>query len=340
MGGPKSQVPQAFRSAVSLTPVLLSLAASAAPTDEGVRHERLTRGSGSVHAMYAGSLTRFFEKSFGPAFEAATGFTFQGEGRGSVTIANLIKGKVKAPDVFISADPKVNELLRGDANGKYVSWWVPFARTEMVIAWSAKSRFRSDFEAARSGKRTWESVLAQPGVRVGRTDPELDPKGYRTLFLFQLDEMRNGASGEAERVLGPPDNAAQLFPEEQLLARLQIGEIDAGFFYLIEAIEAGLPHLRLPSSVNQGDPKQSALYARASYTNKKGATFTGSPILFTVTIPNTVRNRSGAESFAQYLLSQAGHDILSNSGLFPVAHVPEGNAGTIPATIRPYLETR
>jgi len=290
--------------------------------------------------MYAGSLTRFFEKSFGAAFQAATGFTFQGEGRGSVAIANLIKGKVKTPDIFISADPKVDESLYGDANGNLVSWWVPFARTEMVIAWSPKSRFRADFEAARSGKRNWESVLVQPGLRLGRTDPELDPKGYRALFLFQLDEERTGERGLAKRILGPPDNALQIFPEEQLVARLQIGEIDAGVFYLIEAIEAGLPHLRLPSSVNQGDPEQSSHYARASYTNKKGVTFKGSPILYTVTIPSTVRNRPGAESFAQYLLSKDGQDILSKAGLLPAVRSVEGTASAMPSALRPYIETQ
>ena len=319
--------------------VLVSvMPASSSASDGGAAVEPLIRGSGSVHVMYAGSLTRFFEKSFGPSFQAATGFTFQGEGRGSVAIANLIKGKVKTPDIFISADPKVDESLHGDANGNYVSWWVPFARTEMVIAWSPKSRFRADFEAAQSGKRTWESVLKQPGLRLGRTDPELDPKGFRALFLFQLDEERTGERGEANRILGSPDNAAQIFPEEQLVARLQIGEIDAGIFYLIEAIEAGLPYLRLPVSVNQGDPDQSSGYARASYTNKKGVTFRGSPILYTVTIPSVARNRPGAESFTQYLLSKAGQDILSKAGLLRVMRSVQGAATAIPITLRPYLD--
>jgi molybdate/tungstate transport system substrate-binding protein len=296
------------------------------------------RGSGPVHVMYAGSLTRFFEKKLGPAFEAATGFTFQGEGKGSVAIANLIKGKVKTPDIFISADPTVDASLQGESNGNYVSWWAPFARTEMVIAWSPKSRFRQDFEAAQNGKRAWESVLKQSGVRLGRTDPELDPKGYRALFLFQLDEERTGERGEAQRILGPPDNPAQIFPEEQLVARMQIGELDAGILYLIEALEAGLPHLRLPASVNQSDPAQSSSYARASYTNKKGVTLKGSPIIYTVAIPTTVRHTRGAESFVQYLLSKTDQNILSSAGLLPVAPLLEGDPSAVPLTLKPYVQ--
>ncbi len=296
------------------------------------------RGSGPVHVMYAGSLTRFFEKKLGPAFEAATGFTFQGEGKGSVAIANLIKGKAKTPDVFISADPTVDASLQGESNGNYVSWWAPFARTEMVIGWSPKSKFRKDFEEAQAGKRAWESVLEQPGIRLGRTDPELDPKGYRALFLFQLDEQRTGEHGEAQRILGPPNNPAQIFPEEQLVARLQIGELDAGIFYLIEAIEAELPHLRLPAAVNQGDPAQSSNYARATYTNKKGVTFKGSSILYTTTIPSTVRRPRGAESFVQYLLGKTGQNILSSAGLLPVAPVLEGDPSALPSTLKPYVQ--
>lgn len=304
----------------------------------GASKDSQVRGSGPVYVMYAGSLTRSFEKKLGPAFEAATGFTFQGEGKGSVAIANLIKGKIKTPDVFISADPIVDASLRGESNGSYVSWWAPFARTEMVIAWSPKSRFRQDFEAAQHGKRTWESVLEQPGVRLGRTDPELDPKGYRALFLFQLDEQRTGERGEAQRILGPPDNPAQIFPEEQLVARMQIGELDAGIFYLIEALEAGLPHLRLPATVNQSEPAQSSDYARASYRNKRGVTFKGSPILYTITIPSTVRHARGAESFVQYLLSKTGRSILSSAGLLPIAPLLEGDLSAIPSTLKPYVQ--
>jgi molybdate/tungstate transport system substrate-binding protein len=298
------------------------------------------RGSGAVHVMYAGSLTQLFEKKLGPAFEKATGYTFQGEGRGSAAIANLIKGKVKTPDVFVSADPAVDASLHGEANGNYVSWWMPFARTELVIGWSPNSRFRQDFEAAQSGKLGWESVLERPGIRLGRTDPELDPKGYRTLFLFELEEQRTGDRGLAKRILGSPDNERQIFPEEQLVARLQIGELDAGIFYLIEALEVGLPYLRLPAAINQSEPSQAAHYARASYRNQKGITFKGSPIVYTITIPRKVRNEHGAESFVRYLLSKPGREILANAGLLPVSPSIEGDASAISSNLRASVQTQ
>ena len=53
--------------------------------------------------MYAGSLLKIFEDSLGPAFQNQTGFTFQGESKGSVQIANLILDGFRKPDVFVSA---------------------------------------------------------------------------------------------------------------------------------------------------------------------------------------------------------------------------------------------
>lgn len=298
----------------------------------------LIQGSGAVNVMYAGSLVSLFEKKVGPGFQTATGFTYQGEGKGSVAIANNIKDKVRTPDVFVSADPTVNKSLQGAANGNYVSWWVNFARTEMVIGWSPKSRFATDFQAAKSGKKTWESVLQEPGLRLGRTDPELDPKGYRTLFMFQLDEQQKPAdSGLTQRVLGPPSNPSQIFPEEQLVARLQAGELDVGVFYTIEAVEADLPYLAFPASINQGDSAQATHYASVSYTNKKGQVFQGSPILYTVTVPSTVKNEQGAESFVQYLLSKDGQALLAKEGLLSTPMVVDGDKTAVPAEIKPYL---
>ncbi|HEX5416543.1 MAG TPA: extracellular solute-binding protein, partial [Chloroflexota bacterium] len=260
--------------------------------------------------------------------------TFQGEGKGSVAIANLIKGKARTPDIFISADPAVNAMLQGPSNGNYVSWWVPFARTALVIGWSPKSSFASAFEDAKAGKRTWESVLEEPGFRLGRTDPALDPKGYRTIMMFQLDEARTGEKGEAQRILGSPDNAAQIFPEEQLVARLQAGQLDVGVFYQIEAVEAQLPFLDLPAEVNQGDPAQAAHYATASYTDKKGTTYQGSPVLYTVTIPSTAKNQPGAEAFVQYLFGEEGQKLLIQEGLLSAAPVVSGDPKAVPDALQ------
>lgn len=295
---------------------------------------RLTTGTGTVSVLYAGSLTQLMERKLAPAYGTATGFSFQGEGKGSVAAANQIKDRTRAPDVFVSADPAVNQLLQGQAGGGYVSWWEAFAGTEIVVGWSPHSRFAPKFEAAVKSGAGWEKVLEQPGLRLGRTDPELDPKGYRTIMALDLDGTRLRDPGLSRRILGPAGNPAQIFPEEQLVARLQSGELDAGFFYAIEAVEASLPYLRLPAEINMGNPNLAAAYAKATFTTAKGTVVSGSPIEYTATIPNTVRNRDGALAFVQFLTEPAGVRILAAEGLATFKPRFGGDLSTVPAQLR------
>ena len=70
--------------------------------------------AGTVNVLYAGSLVNLMEHGIGPAFDKATGNQFQGFAGGSDLLANQIKGKLRQGDVFVSANPKVNESLMGD----------------------------------------------------------------------------------------------------------------------------------------------------------------------------------------------------------------------------------
>src|SRR5713226_997368 len=60
------------------------------------------KGSGTVLVLYAGSLVATMENGLGPAFGRTLGYEFQGEGKGSLALANEIKDKLRQPDVFIS----------------------------------------------------------------------------------------------------------------------------------------------------------------------------------------------------------------------------------------------
>jgi hypothetical protein len=126
----------------------------------------------TVNVLYAGSLVNLMEHGVGPAFDKATGDKFQGFGGGSNGLANQIKGRLRHGDVFISANPKVNQDLTGAANGDWVNWYVTFARSPLVIGYSPTSRF-----AAALKTKPWYEVLQEPGIKIGRTDPKLDPKG-------------------------------------------------------------------------------------------------------------------------------------------------------------------
>ena len=161
--------------------------------------------AGTVNVLYAGSLVNLMEHSIGPAFDKATGDTFQGFAGGSGLLANQIKGKLRHGDVFISAVPKVNAALMGSANGDWVSWYVGFAQSPLVIGYNPSSKFAADFRS-----KPWYQVLAEPGIRIGRTDPKLDPKGALTLELMKQAETTYKMPDLSQQVLGEPENPAQV----------------------------------------------------------------------------------------------------------------------------------
>src|SRR5580704_14302756 len=110
----------------------------------------------TVNVLYAGSLVNLMERSVGPAFEKATGQHFRGYAAGSNKIANEIKGKLRRGDVFISASPKVNTSLMGQANGDHVTWHVNFAESPLMIGYNPQSKFAADFKNKR-----WDQVLQE-----------------------------------------------------------------------------------------------------------------------------------------------------------------------------------
>jgi molybdate/tungstate transport system substrate-binding protein len=280
------------------------------------------------------------EKNVGPSFERATGYHYQGEGQGSVAAARAIHDHLRTPDLFISADPAVNDrILLGPANGGFESWYLTFASGELVLGYNPRSRFRDLFEQARAGKLPWYEVLAMPGVKLGRTDPNLDPKGYRTLFLFELAEQYYRRPG-LTALLGPPANPEQIFPEPELLIRMESGQLDAAVFYKHEVIAHGMPYITLPGEINQGDPRFASLYAAHAFTTTKGLKITGAPVLFTISILNAAGNRAGAVAFVRFLCSTEGKGLLEEAGLHAVPLVMSGDGSALPPELKSLIEAK
>ncbi|HLW46268.1 MAG TPA: extracellular solute-binding protein [bacterium] len=287
-----------------------------------------------LRILYAGSLVALMEHDLGPAFTKADGVPVQGRAGGSIALAHMILDGLQSPDLFVSADPAVNKLLFRPGPAPSASWFLTFARTTMVVAYSPRSRFAGAFRDAASGQRVWYDVLSSPGLRLGRTDPRLDPKGYRTILVLQLAERYYHRPGLEARLLGAAENPAQTFPEEALVGRLESGQLDAGFFYLTEVTEQRLPYVTLPDAVNLGNPSMARSYAEVAYTDSKGEIHRGAPILYTVTIPSTVQNFSAAVQFIEFLYGPAGRGILESHGLLPSRILVGGDSRAVPPPLR------
>jgi molybdate/tungstate transport system substrate-binding protein len=262
---------------------------------------------GTVSVLYAGSLVGVMEQQIGPAFAKATGYGYSGYGAGSKAVASSIKGKLKQGDVFISASPSVNTTLMGAGNGNWVTWYGTFATSPLVIGFEANDRFASAFKRKR-----WWNVLQTPGLLLGRTDPAVDPKGQLTVQFLHRVEVAKHLLGLSQKILGPPGSTSQLFPEETLLGRLEAGQLDAGFFYSIEAQAAKLQTVAPPLGTHY-----SARY--------------------TITVLNNAPNSAGGLAFVKFLLGPQGTGLLQQDGFRLTKGQIGGVKNAVPAGVKALL---
>jgi len=248
------------------------------------------------------------ERSVGPAFEKETGLHFQGYAAGSNKIANEIKGKLRRGDVFISASPKVNTGLMGADNGDHVTWYVTFAESPLMIGYNPRSKFAGDFKTKR-----WDKVLQEPGIRIGRTDPKLDPKGAFTVEMVTKAADLYHQPDLVEKTLGAAENPDQVLPEETLVGRLQSGQLDAGFFYSTETSDLKIPSIRPAPE----------LQAKASYT---------------LTILGDAPNSASATRFVDFLLSAKGRELLKEHGVDVIKPAITGNAQAMPPSLQAVID--
>jgi molybdate/tungstate transport system substrate-binding protein len=304
----------------------------------------LVQQGGQVFVMYAASLLKTFEESLGPAFQTETGYSYHGEPKGSVQISNMILDGLRRPDFFVSAGTiPVKKLMEPTDAPPLAEWLVKFGSAEMVIAYSPNSPFFSELEKARLGKVPWYEVLSKPDLKFGRTDSELDPKGYYMIITAELANRYYNDSEIKQKILGEDRNPEQIFPEETLKTILEQGQLDAVAAYKHEAVARGLPYITLPLEINLSDPTFSSFYKTGSYilgksgNRTEGQTAFGEPIYFSFTIPNTVENLNGAISFASFILSTNGKNILEEQGLNYIKPIIEGNKEKIPSALKNVL---
>lgn len=259
-----------------------------------------------LDVAYAGSMGSMME---GPVkFAAARNLQLEIHDRaqGSNALANLIVGGSIRPDVFIAVtpDPMLNVLRAGKAKSAD-----PIAHTEMVIAYSPKSRFAPKFDAARSGHAKWWQVLQQPGLRFGRTDPVADPQGRNIIFTMKLAAKFYGQANLLEKTLGPLINEKQIFSEPTVLARLQSGELDAASAYKVQPGPFHLPFIELPNAINL-----SAQNVREQNPELKltvgSKTYYPEPLIFYAAALNDAPNPKGASEFVQWLKGSEAQSIF------------------------------
>ena len=164
-----------------------------------------------LRVALAGTTEQVISRQIGPAFTAATGYALDVTRQSSVLLANRIASGELTPDVYISSDANVMELVMGPANNDRARWYLPILRSRTVIMHGTQSHFNNDIEAVRAGKLPWYELMQRPGLRLKRPNPKIDAGGYRAIFVFDLAERLYNLPGLKQRVLGTDDNESQYF---------------------------------------------------------------------------------------------------------------------------------
>lgn len=272
----------------------------------------------------AGSLARPLREALRLWGAAAPKVEVAQENAGSLESARKLTELHKIPDVIALADEAVFPalLVPGQA-----TWYAAFARNEMVLAYTDRSQGASEITAAN-----WAAVLQRPGVRTGRSDPALDPNGYRTLMVTELEERRSGVAGLAARLLAAMPARFMRPKEADLVALLQAGELDYAWSYRSVAEGAGLKWVDLPPEVDLSDPAREALYATVSVriptgpthdarpTTRDSMTIRGAPILYALSIPTAAPNPAAAQAFVRWLFGPDGRAVLARNGFTVLEH--------------------
>ena len=258
--------------------------------------------SGPVDVLSAGSLQDLLQQQVGPAFQQATGYTLNDTSMGSDAIASGIKGGTLQGDVFISASPVVNKALEGSANGNWVSWYASFGSSPLVLGYNPSSKFAADLRT-----KPWYDVIDEPGFLIGRTDPATDPKGVLAVTALEQAAKKHHISA-LKAITSATSN---VYPETSLVGQLQAGQLDAGFFYGVEAAAADIKTVPL------------------SGTNLAG--------VYTMTVLNRAPHEAAARAFVAFLLGKAGQRILENNGIVAITPVQVSGKSSVPKDLKGLL---
>ncbi len=230
---------------------------------------------------------------------------------GSRECARKISELKKECDIFFSADYKVIEdLLIPD----HAKWSIKFAVNEMTIVYTGKSKHSS-----KINKNNWFEILQNEDVRFGRSDPNSDPCGYRTILSLKLADKFYKEKNISEKLLRK-DNEYIRPKEVDLLALLETGELDYIFLYRSVAEQHGLKYLILPDEINLKSTEMIDYYSSVTVelTGKipgEKIIVYGEPMVYGFTIPGNAPNNNLAYKFIHFTLDKnKGIKILEKNG--------------------------
>lgn len=272
----------------------------------GLPTDLLAADLAALDVSYAGSMGSMMEGPIKSSLAQNLKLDFRGRAQGSSALAQLIAGGTIRTDVFVpvTPGPALTVLRAGKAESAQ-----PIAHTEMVIAYSPKSRFASRFDAAAKGNGDLLNILLEPGLRFGRTDPVTDPQGRNIVFSMMIAAKVNKQPDLVDKILGPTINEKQIFTEPIVMARLQSGQLDASSAYKIQPGPLNLPYVPMPKEINLSGQNVRAEHPEIA-VSVGGKTFNPEPLIYYAAVLKDAPNPKGAAAFANWLRGDEAQAIF------------------------------
>jgi molybdate/tungstate transport system substrate-binding protein len=296
--------------------------------------------TGTANVAYASSLQYLNEKIVSPAFTKAQGYKFSGRGAASGDLETDIAGGEISPNVF--------ESVGGDnitpLEPKYTKWYVQYAGTSIVVAYNPKSKYASDFKAIADGSKNvcslFSSTLQTSGLKLGRTDPNVDPQGRDFIYMLELAQSYcKLPSDTVAKILGTSDlgtsKSSQIYAESSLDSTLQSGQLDASSAFITQAIELHLDYIKLPDAISLASAADAAAYAKATVKLENGMTKKGSPQVIDITAIGTPT--AAGNAFIKYTLSPTGLAQYKQGGFTVLTPTVFGDKSAVPAAVQSEL---
>lgn len=255
------------------------------------------------------------------------------EHSGSLAAVRKLTELGKIPDVLAVADVTlIPELLIP----QYTAWYATFATNSLTLVYTDASSGAQEIDP-----QNWFHVLLRPEVRWGHADPALDPAGYRTFIAFQLAERHYHEPGLADRLSTAAHPRYMRGKSADLIALLQLGELDYAWAYASLARLHGLRFVPLPPEVSLDDPSLATWYESASVrlpgvslAGVDSVEIRGRPIVYALTIPRDAPHPETARAFVRFVASAEGRSILEEANLTTLDRPVLGGPGAPPPSLR------
>ena len=289
--------------------------------------------SGKLQIFHAGSLTIPFAQISEEFNKLYPDVEILSEGAGSQTTIRKHTELGRECGVIASADYTIIPQLMFP---EHADWYITFACNRMVIAYTDSSQFADEVD-----KDNWYEILQRDGVKYGRSDPNQDPCGYRTLMVWQLAEDFYNVPGLYGK-LHKADGDITRPKSVDLIALLESGDLDYAFEYSSVAAQHKLNFVSLSAEIDLSSEEFKDYYAEAEVkvSGKKPGEFLtkkGKPIVYGVTIPKNFPRQEIAIAWIDFLLSPEGRAIMEANGQPPITPVTNDKS-KLPDRLKRYVE--